>query len=462
MEEKTTSKVGLRMWLIILFVGLAGQFAWSIENMYLNSYITYLNFTSTTGSFDYSLYIAITTALSAITATLTTIFMGSLTDKIGRRKMFVSIGYLIWGIATASFGLLNVNSAQEILPIAMSASTAAILVIVIDCIMTFFGSTANDASFNSYITSHIKDEHKAKVEGVLSVLPLIAMLMIFVGLNGLTTEAGGYRWDLFFYIIGGLVFVVGVISLFLIPKEEKTPIKSEKLTKLLSYGFMPETIKNNKKLYLTLAIYFIYAVSCQVFFPYLMVYVEKTCQIDNSGTGGLLTPFAIVMAVALLGGSLGSVLLGFLADKKGKPKMIIPSLAVFFVGIFLMFFITMIGDDTLRTVFATISALIMILGYVGVPTIINSMVREYIPKGMEGSFMGVRMLFVVALPMCIGPFIGSALNNAYGEVYTSEYGVESPLPSNYAYLVGAIMLVLCLIPTFYLFKELRKENTENA
>ena len=37
------NKVGLRMWIIVILIGLAGQFAWSIENMYLNTYIAYLN-----------------------------------------------------------------------------------------------------------------------------------------------------------------------------------------------------------------------------------------------------------------------------------------------------------------------------------------------------------------------------------------------------------------------------------
>ena len=206
-------KLGWRMWLIVVLIGLAGQFAWSIENMYLNTFIAYLNFTAEPAEkFDYNLLIAVTTALSAITATLTTLLMGGLSDKYRKRKIFITIGYILWGISTASFGLLNVNNATGLLPISMSAMTAAIMVIVVDCIMTFFGSTGNDAAFNSFITKNISEKNRAKVEGVLGILPLIAMLIIFVGLNGLTTEASGYRWDLFFYIVGAIVLLVGIIS----------------------------------------------------------------------------------------------------------------------------------------------------------------------------------------------------------------------------------------------------------
>ena len=191
--------------------------------------------------------------------------------------------------------------------------------------MTFFGSTANDASFNSYITKNIKEENKGKAEGVLSILPLVAMLVIFVLLNGLTTDsakgANDARWDLFFYLIGAVVILMGVVSFFLIPKEKEEKNESGYL-KLLVVGFKKDTIKNNKKLYFVLLIYFVYATACQVFFPYLMVYMERTCEISNTGTG-FLTPFAVVMAVALLLGSVLSVIFGFLADRFGKNKMIL-------------------------------------------------------------------------------------------------------------------------------------------
>lgn len=260
--ENTNKKLGWRKWTIFIVVGLIGQFAWAIENMYLNTYLTFLNFNDSNGvGFDYSLMIALTTALSAITATLTTIFMGSLTDKVNKRKIFITIGYILRGLSTASFGLLDVNNKNAIIPISMTAMNAAILVIVIDCIMTFFGSTSNDAAFNSYVTKETNTQNRGKVEGVLSVLPLIAMLIIFVGLNGLTTKEMGYRWDLFFYIVGALVLIVGLISIVLIPKEDDIKTEKLKYTRYLFDGFKIKTIKNNKILYLILVAYFIYGVA---------------------------------------------------------------------------------------------------------------------------------------------------------------------------------------------------------
>ncbi len=454
------TKIDFRTWLVFIIVGLAGQFAWSIENMYLNTYITYLNFTSKTGGFDYSLMIAITTAASAVVATLTTIFMGGLTDKLGKRKIFIALGYMVWGLSTASFGLLNVTSSSALIPVSMTASSAAIMVIVIDCLMTFFGSTSNDAAFNSYVTKNTSDANRSKVEGVLSILPLVSMLFIFVGLNNLTTESGGYRWDLFFYIIGGLVFLVGLIAFFLIPKEKEEHSTDEKYFSLIIEGFRGKTIAANKLLYLTLTVYFIYGVATQVFFPYLMVYIEKSCSIANTGSG-LLTPFAAVMAIALILGSICSVIFGFLSDRFGRNRLIIPAFALLGLGLICMFIIPSIGNDTSRTVFAAVAGFLMICGYVSVPTVINAIVRESIPKGKEGIFMGVRMIFVVALPMCIGPFIGDALNSSFGEIYTGQYGVSDVTPTRWGYLVALGILFVALIPIFFIFR-LGKEQTHES
>lgn len=460
--------ISLRRWLFLILAGLVGQLAWSLENRYLNTFITYINFSAPVRErFDYSLYIALTTAFSAIVATLTTIFMGTLTDKVGHRREFISFGYLLWGIATAGFGLFNVNSSAELIPLTRGASRAAVWVIILDCTMTFFGSTANDAAFNSYVTKNIGQKDKGKAEGVLSVLPLISRLILFVGFNGLTTDskAGVHdaRWDLFFYLIGGIVFLSGIVSFFLIPKEQENRKSSdEHYLSLLLEGFKPKTVKENKSLYLILLIYFVFGTANNVFFPYLRVYLEHTCGISNTAESGILTPFAIVRAVALLLGSLLTIVLGFLSDKVGKEKRILPVFALYGISLVRRALIPNVGEvkSRGRTVYACFAGLLMIFGFVGIPTIINALVREKIPEGKEGVFRGVRRLFVVALPMCIGPFIGDAFNSRYGGKFPDPAfpEVRNETPSSYGYYRGLGILALSLIPIYFYFREERKHG----
>lgn len=431
-------KVGLRKWISFIVIGLAGQFAWCIENMYLNKFIFYLD-----SSGNYMQLISITVALSATTAALTTIFIGSLIDKIGHRKFIIILGYILWGISTISFGFINLENIKYLFPTLNAGLACGVSVIVLDCIMTFFGSSANDACFNSYVTREVTNKNRGKVEGVLSILPLFAMLVIFVGLNGLT-DGENPRWDIFFYIIGAIVFVVGIASIFLLPKEENKT-QEENYLKIITSGFSFKTIKENKTLYLVFLAYMVYGISSQIYFPYLMIYFEY-----GLGFSGL--DFSLVLGIVLIVGSILSVLYGILSDKINKLLSLIPVIIIYCIGLLLLFFV-----KSGQLVFAIISGILMMFGYISLSSVLNSIVRNLIPHEKEGIFMGIRMLFVVMIPMCTGPFIGEAISSALpGGTYV-DLGVSKPLPSSYIWLVALAVLLLILIPIFIIFY-LNKKN----
>lgn len=71
---------------LILF-SLVGQIAWVVENMYFNVFI-YKMFNASAA--DISLMVE----ASAVAATLTTIFIGALSDRLGKRKIFMCLGYI--------------------------------------------------------------------------------------------------------------------------------------------------------------------------------------------------------------------------------------------------------------------------------------------------------------------------------------------------------------------------------
>ncbi len=437
-------KISVRTWLAIIIVGFAGQVAWAVENMYLNKFLFFL-----IGD-GYLTYVPITVAASAITACITTILIGSLSDKIGHRKTFIVVGYILWGISTAAFGLISQDNIQALLPLATVGTVAGITTVVLDCVMTFFGSTANDAAYNSYITRTISEKNRGKVEGVVSVLPLFAMLLIFVGLNSLT-DGENAQWDIFFYIIGGLVFVVGIAAIFLLKKDKKEK-NSENMIGIVLDGFKPRVIKENKILYIIFLAYLVYGISTQIFFPYLMIYFEYNLEFSG-------TDFSIVLGVVLIVGSILSVLFGMLSDKINKFIATIPVTIVFIIGLVLVYFV-----QPGQLVFAIIAGLLMMFGYISLSSVLNSLVRNYIPKGKEGSFMGIRMIFVVMIPMCTGPYIGSALTSAFSTTYYTDFdGSEELLPSNLIWLVAAVVLLLIFIPLiFTYFYDKKRRSIENS
>lgn len=436
MDNQVKEKVGVKNWLIFIIVGFAGQLAWSLENMYLNNYIF------AQGYSDYQSMITWTVALSAITACLTTIFMGGLSDKIGRRKIFIIVGYLLWGVSTLSFAFVDKKYLIDtgLLSVQSAAFVSSVMIIVLDCVMTFFGSTANDACFNSYTTKNVSNKNRGKVEGVLSCLPLISMLLITVLY---TVTVPNKDWTIFFCIIGGFVFIVGLVSIFLFPKE-KAEKSNEKYGRILIEGFKPNFIKENKILYITLVADFLYCAATQIFMPYMVIYFQYTLKIEE-------TNFMILMGTVLILSSALSVLAGRIIDKVSKFKSLICWFLIFIIGLVMLFF-----AKEGQLVYTIISGIIMMFGYIAAGTSINASLREYTPKGKEGSFQGIRMIFQVALPMIIGPLIGQAIVNYSSNTYVNDFGETQNLPQNLIWLASAIVLITVFIPTIILVIQEKK------
>lgn len=231
----TTTKLSARKWIALILIGLFGQFAWTIENMYFN---VFLYNTISTDPW----YIAEMVGWSAAAATLTTLLMGALSDKLGRRKPFIAAGYVLWGLSTAVFGYITPENAARLFPGTNAVASAAMLVVIMDCVMTFFGSTANDAAFNAYVTDITDNSNRGRAESVLTILPLISMLIIFGAFDGLTQQG---RWQEFFNIFGLAVSVVGVLAIFLVKDEPGLKRGSDSYFKNLLYGFRPSVVKEN-------------------------------------------------------------------------------------------------------------------------------------------------------------------------------------------------------------------------
>ena len=423
-------KLTKRIWASFIIIGLIGQFAWTIENMYFNVFL--YNTISTDPN-----YIASMVAASAVTATLTTLLMGALSDKLYRRKVFICTGYILWGFSTMAFGFINVKNIAVWFPAANAVVTAAVLVVVMDCIMTFFGSTANDAAFNAYITDVTNSENRGKVESVLAVLPLISMLIIFGAFDSMTQQG---RWMEFFTIFGAAVTSTGVLAIFLL-KDKVTEKRKGAFFKNLVYGFKPDVIRKEQPLYLALCAFGLFSVSVQTFFPYLIIYMQNYLKLNS---------YAIVLGIVLIIASLVSVAGGNFIDKVGKLKFVLPAASVMLAGLIGMFFVR-------SKVAVIIAGSVMMSGYMLVTACLSATIRDYTPTDKVGHFQGIRMIFAVLLPMVIGPYIGAAVIKNSNSTYM-DLGVVKNVPTPSIFLAAAVALLFIVIP-IYILK--RREFNEN-
>ena len=422
----TTTKLSARKWIALILIGLFGQFAWTIENMYFN---VFLYNTISTDPW----YIAEMVGWSAAAATLTTLLMGALSDKLGRRKPFIAAGYVLWGLSTAVFGYITPENAARLFPGTNAVASAAMLVVIMDCVMTFFGSTANDAVFNAYVTDITDNSNRGRAESVLTILPLISMLIIFGAFDGLTQQG---RWQEFFNIFGLAVSVVGVLAIFLVKDAPGLKRGSDSYFKNLLYGFRPSVVKENPELYLSFAAFCLFSVAVQVFFPYLIIYIQNYLGI---------TDYAIVLGVVLILASVVSVVSGRFIDRLGKLRFVFPAAAVMLAGLAGMFFVR-------GSVGVMIAGTVMMSGYMMMTSALGANIRDWTPAGKAGHFQGIRMIFAVLLPMVTGPAIGAAVIKNGASTYV-ELGQVKTVPTPGIYLAAAAVLLLTFVPILVLRKK---------
>lgn len=423
----SSAKLGARIWFSVVLFGLIGQLAWVIENMYFNVYL----FDAVGGTAN---DIAAMVAASAVTAAVTTLVMGALSDKIGKRKVFIVTGYIFWGIVTASFGFITVDNTQKFFHTANAAATAALLVIVMDCVMTFFGSTAFDAAFNSWVTDITDDSNRGRAETVLQALPLVAMILVFGVLDGFKQRG---EWQTFFLIVGIATTVCGFLGIFFLKDKPGIKANNENYFKNIIYGCRPSTVKKNPRLYIAFAAFCIFSIAYQVFMPYIIIYLEKTLGI---------TDYAIPLGVILILSAVISVLLGRVIDKFGKIRCLLPAAIVLIAGFVLMYFAK--GDNlVILMAFGTV----MMGAYLVSSACICGTIRDYTPTDKVGLFQGVRIVFQVLIPMVTGPYIGAAVIANNNQTYV-ELGTEKTIPTANIFLASAAVAVFALIPIIVLLK----------
>ena len=387
----------------MLVFGLMGQVAWVVENMYFNVFI-YKMFHATAAE------ISAMVMASAVTAAATTIIMGAVSDKVGRRKAFMSAGYIIWGVSIISFAYIR----------------SVLMTIVMDCVMTYFGSTANDAAYNAWLTDRGDSTNRGKIEGVNSMMPLMAILIVFGGFMSFNLDAHE-AWTTIYYIIGAGTALIGVLGWFIIEEDPGLRPAEESLGATLAYSFRPSVAAENSKLYLALLNFAVFGTSIQVFMPYLLIYYEKTLGMDN---------YVMIFAPAIILAAAITVFYGRLYDSQGFVKSIIPVIMMLMLGYTVLYY-------TKTTVPVFIGSLLMMTGYLTGMSVFGAMIRDNIPEGRSGQFQGVRIIGQVFIPGLIGPALGAwVLRDA--EVIVNNDGTTSFIPDRAIWAAAAAVLVLLI------------------
>ncbi|HIU97642.1 MAG TPA: MFS transporter [Candidatus Ornithoclostridium faecigallinarum] len=430
MRERTSTPLGGKIWASLLMCGFIGQVAWIVENMYFATFAQDIFENSPDANHLYYLVTTLMVVLSALTATVTTIFAGALTDKVGKRKPFISIGYIVWGVTIMLFATIDVDAA------ASNSTLVIALFVVFDCVMTLVGSTANDAAFNAWVTDVTDGTNRGKVNTILSVMPVVATVAA-IAIAMFTYDKGNYA--AFFIILGVIPIAAGVVSIFLV-KDAPGIVRSDMRTaKDVFYGFRPSVVKSNKMMFVCLTALCLVGISQQTFFSYLINFVQTTLGI----TDYLLPIGAVIVLSAVITG-----VLGVFYDKLGRKKFYIPLAAFIVVGTLAIYLTKFLGEGAYLPMLY-VGGTVMLGSLLCTNGALMSAFQDYIPDGCEGRFQGVRMCFTVLVPMVIGPVISMAIGiNSFDP--TDSGAIAPPFE---IFLAAAIVAVIAIVPIVFVARD---------
>ena len=426
---KTKTKLGANNWTAIVLLAFSGQIAWVIENSWFNTFVNDVI------SPDPKV-ISLMVALSAVTATLTTLIMGTLSDRLGKRKMIILFSYILWGISTMVFPAAGAVK---------SATLAIFAVVALDCLMTFFGSTANDASFNAWLTNVTDETNRGTVSGITELFPLLAMVVTTI-VSGMLIEYFGY--SLFFTSMGLLVVACGLVGGLLMKEATIPKVEGERtgFWKQVFSGFSVRAVRENRMLFSLYTCVLVFAIAEQICTPYEIIYFTKTLGYSYDVIGVNLG------LMVLLAGICG-VFFGRLVDRIGKPKLLLFALFVSALGFLLVALAR-------NMAFLCVAIFVMAFGMVAKLIVTGAWIKDLTPPASAGQFQGIRMIFWVLLPMVIGPTIGERIITFYGQAIVSN-GKAGFLPTHLIFVAAAIATLFALLPVLNMIRGAKKASEAN-
>ncbi len=436
-------------WVLLWVIGMAGQICWNLENQWFNTFV-YNEIAP-----DHTI-VSWMVAISAVFTTFSTFFFGTLSDRIGKRKPFIAIGYILWGIFTILFG------STMFLTSALSGKLAVIatFVVLADALMSFFGSMGNDSGFNAWIGDILNDENRGGIGAALAAQPVLGTI-IGTLLGGFIIVAFGYF--AFFTIMGVIVILIGIFALLKM-KDSKNlkPVKNGSFWHQFASAFNFKRFFRQKELVVVNVMIAIFFISFNVYFVHIGNLFIYNYQFDESEAG-------IIQGVGLLVAVLFTIPASKLINKDKSPFVILLTLIVNFVGLMVLFLFSAKSEPSalfsLTNVPLFLGIILCGIGYVLFMQTTMVWVKKLYPIEERGQYEGIRIIFFVLIPMILGPMIANpVIEGANKKTYIKydEIYLKGFVPTEKLFIVAAIISLLTFIPLFFANKHHKERIKEKC
>ena len=433
---------GFSMWLLIWGLGLAGQICWNMENQWFNTFV-YAKIAKDPKIITGMLI------CSAAATTFATFFFGTWADRTGKRRTFISFGYILWGIFTITFGLTQFISHDQYLLMAVS-------VVLADTVMSFFGSMGNDAGFNTWTNDIMTDKNRGGIGAALATQPVLGTILGTVIGGMLVGENDNYMR--LFVVMGVFVIIFGFVSLFALNKKDDVePSVRGSFWQQFASVFNFRKFFAQKELVLVNIGVSLFFIGFNVYFAYMGNYIIYYLGYSADQMG-------IIEAVPLMLAMLTAVPIGILINKNKHPYLALASVVVNIIGLLILYPITEadVNPDSIFDLRIWLGIFVVGVGYVGILQTTKVWTKQLYPKDAKGQFEGIWILFFVLIPMIGGSLIGQKVVSSSNASFMDEVsGQWQYIPNGNIFIVGAAVILLSAIP-FALTARLHKARIAAA
>lgn len=333
-------------------------------------------------------------AISAIATTISTFLFGCVSDRKGKRKIFIATGYILWGIFTIVFGLTQ------------------------------------------YLTNG-----SGTTTG--SVLMVAGIAVVLAGADD--------NYMRLFLVMGLVVIAFGIYCLV---RMEDAPQLQPSVRGTFSQQFfsifnIKEYVKLKELVWvnLSLAVYFI---AFNTYFThlgnYMIYYLGFTADMMGyiEGIGLVLAMLAVIPSTKLINqGKMAGLC---------QVAVVLNCLGVGILGLFVR--PENVDTNSLWNPVLLLGIFVLGLGYLLFLQSISVWGKQLYPEDARGQFEGIRIVFFVLIPMVVAPMISNPIIMRSGK-FVDAYGFTEYLPTHTLLLVGAVLVMLTLIPLAFAKKEYR-------
>lgn len=432
----------IRFWILVWGLGIIGQLCWNIENQWFNTFV-YAKIAKDPTIISWMV------AISAIATTISTFLFGTLSDRKGKRKPFLAIGYILWGFFTILFGTTEFIAKGKGSSAIVLAGTAVVLA---DALMSFFGSMGNDASFNAWLNDMMNDENAGSIGAALATQPIIGTIIGTI-LGGLLIGSDDNYMRLFI-AFGSLAILFGVLSLFLVKdSEDLKPNKEGSFFSQLMGAFDFKELLKRKQLIWVFLLLTVYFIAFNVYYPHVGNYMIYYLGFKADDIG-------IIQGVALILGMFSVIPASKLLNKDkfvlaASISVILTTIGLLMLGLFGR--PEYIDPTTILNWPLLIGLFFFGCGYIMFMQVTSVWMKQLFPQEAKGQFEGFRIIFFVLIPWIVSPFIANPIIKNNGEILDAN-GLTAYLPTHVLFLVSTLLILATFIPLFFAAGQRNKER----